>query len=98
MKKKINKNKKIKNFGLNFISSLAKKTINKTQKKVGNFISNYQQQKIKEKIESEKKAKAERKKEILREQRLLKKEKLQKLKEEKLQIVHQKKLITDNEK
>ena len=67
MKKKSKKKASlnVKSLDLAFFKKFSDNTIERTKKKIGNYLSNYQKKRAKEKIENERRLKAERKKEIL---------------------------------
>ena len=68
MKKKSKKKNSlnVKSLDLTFFKKFSENTIKRTKKKMENYLSNYQKQRAKDKIENERRLKAERKKEILK--------------------------------
>ena len=67
------------------------KIIKNTQSKIGSLYTNFKKEREKEKIKLEKRRKLEEKKDELRERKLAQKERLDKIREEKKQILIQKK-------
>ena len=103
--------KRKRNIGLKNIQSLLPKKLNldkfkvnpvgvieDTKNKIGNFYSNLKKEKEKEKRRLENKRKLDEKRELQKQKKQAQKDRLDKIKEEKLQIQLQQRLIIDNEK
>ena len=89
--------KKIQN-NFEILKSFPENVINETKDKIGNFYQNFKKDREKRKLRIEKEKKIQEKKEIQQQKKLAQKDKINRAKEEELQILAQKKLITENEK
>ena len=94
-KKKVKK--KIQN-NLKIFKSIPESIIDGTKDKIGNFYQNLKKDREKRKLRIEKEKKIQEKKEIQQQKKQAQKDKINRAKEEELQILAQKKLITENEK
>ena len=94
---KIKVKKKIRN-NLKIFKSIPKSIIDGTKNKIGNFYQDFKKDREKRKLQIEKEKRIQEKKEIQQQKKQAQKDKINRAKEEKLQILAQKKLITENEK